>query len=93
MFSRDRGSNLYYLASPVNPADGKWTGQVYVGNDKASGSPTLSYDVCLYYIDAVFKADLDARGAQALNSGLTKVPTVGTADPLACRLVTWNRPN
>jgi serine/threonine protein kinase len=82
----------YYAGSDGQATGGRWTGEVYVGNDKPDGQPSFRYDTCLYDIDAAFSEDLDRRGNDALNDGLTTFPTTGTATSLACRTVVWNRP-
>jgi hypothetical protein len=53
---------------------------------------SYTYSACVYDIDATFSADLDAGSDEQLNQGLTRVPTSGTADRLACRQLRWNRP-
>jgi serine/threonine protein kinase len=89
MFTHQGGK--YFAGSPVYPSGGAWTGQVYVGNDTGA-APGYTYNACLYEIDRTFRADLDARGNAALNQGLDRVPTSGTAAELACQTVIWTRP-
>jgi hypothetical protein len=91
MFTTDQGGT-FYLGSHVAPVGSTWAGAVKVGNSSTTGTPTLTYSACLYDIDSTFSADLDARGSDELNNGLARIPTVGTAEQLACVTVTWNRP-
>ncbi|MGN9809549.1 protein kinase domain-containing protein [Micromonospora sp. BQ11] len=90
MFTRDEGGR-FYAGSRVEPAAGRWTGSVYVGNSSGVAS-TYRYTVCLYVIDATFDADLKAMGMEKLNLGLASIPTVGEAKQVACIPAIWRRP-
>jgi len=64
---------------------------VHLGS-KNGTEETYTYAVCVYDIDKTFADDLSARGNDELNKGLSEVPTVGSADELACKKAIWHRP-
>ncbi|WP_345477824.1 hypothetical protein [Actinoplanes auranticolor] len=81
----------HYPGSKGLVSGSRWSGKVHVGSDNGQES-SFTYAACLYDIDQTFAADLDARSETELNSGLTRVPTTGTAVALACEQLRWNRP-
>ena len=81
----------YYPGSRGQVLDGGWSGKVHVGSANGTES-SYSYVACVYDIDATFADWLDSRSFDQLNEGLTRVPATGSADSLACRRLTWNRP-
>jgi len=81
----------YYAASEGLVTGGEWSGKVHLGS-KNGTEETYTYAVCVYDIDKTFADDLSARGNDELNKGLSEVPTIGSADELACKKAIWHRP-
>ena len=81
----------YYAASEGLVTGGEWSGKVHLGS-KNGTEETYTYAVCVYDIDKTFADDLSARGNDELNKGLSEVPTVGSAEELACKKAIWHRP-